>query len=109
MLDSDAAQPVALPIQETSVMVGVTPINAKKIFIAPPECGGVEALSADAVTVFLLEPSGGRPLWTVTPVNLGRQSDVSAQGAAAGRSSVPRWTTDRTSEQDDGLIVLTAF
>ena len=49
VLDSDAAQPVALPIQETSVMVGVTPINAKKIFIAPPECGGVEALSADAV------------------------------------------------------------
>jgi hypothetical protein len=31
----------------------------KKIFIAPPEYGGVEALSADAVTVFLLGPSRG--------------------------------------------------
>ena len=55
-------------LQETSVMVGVTPINAKKdLHSASFGSHETEALSADAVTGFLLEPSGGRPLWMVTP------------------------------------------
>jgi hypothetical protein len=68
----DAAQDLAARIQETGIVVGVTPINATKdLHSASFRKCEAEALSADAVSVFLLEPSRGRPLWTVTPGQAG--------------------------------------
>ncbi|HKZ76776.1 MAG TPA: hypothetical protein VJ124_00525 [Pyrinomonadaceae bacterium] len=68
MRHGQAAQDMATFVEPTGIMVRVAPINAKKdLHSASFGCGGAEALSADAVTVFLLEPSWGRPHWTVTP------------------------------------------
>jgi hypothetical protein len=66
--DGNAIYHLAALIEETGLVVSVTPINTKKTCIAPPfGRNEAEALSADAVRVLVLEPSRGRPLWTVTP------------------------------------------
>jgi hypothetical protein len=68
MRHSQAAQRLAAFIEKTGVVVGVAPIDTEKdLHGASCVSHETEALSADAVTVFLLEPSGGRPLWTMTP------------------------------------------
>jgi hypothetical protein len=70
--DGQAVQDLTTFTEPTRVMMGVAPVNAKKdLHRASLSCGETEALSADAVTVFLLEPWRGRPLWTVTPLSLG--------------------------------------
>jgi hypothetical protein len=54
----DAAQHLTPFIKSARVMMGVAPVNTQKDLHrrASLKCRETEALSADAVTVFLLEP-----------------------------------------------------
>jgi hypothetical protein len=57
MRHGQATQDVTSLIEPARVMVGVAPVNTQKdLHRASLKCRETEALSADAVTVFLLEP-----------------------------------------------------
>ena len=98
MCDGEAAQDLAALIEETGVVVRVSPINAKKdLRSASFPKREAEVLSADAVRVLVLEPSRGRPLWTVTPGQPGEtvrrersKRSASACNAGLGHAFNPR-------------------